>query len=80
MGCSPLLPIHDGTTSTRLLSGFMAYEYLMDSATDATVNTTLRRWADGGWDLYTATSVYRGQGSKQNPGQTWHYLYFCRER
>jgi hypothetical protein len=57
----------------------MAYEYVVQSAKDDTVNPTLKEWAAAGWDLYTATSVYRGEGTRMNPGETWHYLFFCRE-
>jgi hypothetical protein len=66
-----------GPTSTRLLSGFMAYEYRCVWVKDDKINPKLKEWADAGWELHTATAIMTGIGKY---AETYNYLYFRRAK
>jgi hypothetical protein len=55
----------------------MTYTYACESATDDTVNATLKKYAAEGWVLDTATAIIWNAGSyAQRNDKVYHYLYF----
>ena len=61
------------TALTRLLSGFMSYEYRCATVDGDQVNKTLDEWTAAGWELHTASTVVVHAGTKET---FYHSLYF----